>query len=508
MSETFVLAIDQGTTGSTVLLFDRQAKVVGRAYREVTQHYPEPGWVEHDAMEIWEGVRDAIGECLRNAGVDASAVAAIGITNQRETVVMWDRRTGKPVHRAIVWQCRRTAAMCDALTQAGHLDSFAAKTGLLLDAYFSGTKVSWLLENVPGLRERAEAGEIAFGTIDSWLIWNLTGGKRHATDASNASRTLLFNLNTLDWDDEILATLRIPRGLLPEVVPNSGLIAPTAELGVLPAGIPISGSAGDQQAALFGQRCFKQGQAKNTYGTGCFLLLNTGSRPVFSQNRLLTTIAWQIGNEVSYALEGSIFMAGATVHWLRDQLGLIQKASETEAIARSIPDNGGVYLVPAFVGLGAPQWDAYARGTLVGMTRGTGKAHLVRAALEAMAYQTRDLVTCMEADTGVKLEFLSVDGGAAANGFILEFVADMLDVPVLRGETLETTALGAALLAGLGVGYWPSLADLPAGGELQRFAPRMAPETRERLYADWLRAVERASAWVQPESAQRAPVRS
>ncbi len=506
MPETFILAIDQGTTGSTVLLFDRQAKVVGRAYREVTQHYPQPGWVEHDAVEIWEGVKEAIGECLREAGVDARSVAAIGITNQRETVVMWDRATGKPVHRAIVWQCRRTAAMCDALAQAGHLDSFAAKTGLLLDAYFSGTKAAWLLEHVDGLRERAERGEIAFGTIDSWLIWNLTGGEKHATDASNASRTLLFNLNTLEWDPEILATLRIPREVLPEVVPNSGVIAPTTDLGVLPAGIPIAGSAGDQQAALFGQRCFKEGQAKNTYGTGCFLLLNTGSRPVFSRNRLLTTIAWQIGDQVSYALEGSIFMAGATVHWLRDQLGLIQTASETEAIARSVPDNGGAYLVPAFVGLGAPQWDAYARGTIVGLTRGTGKAHLVRAALEAMAYQTRDLVTCMEADTSKKLEFLSVDGGAAANGFILEFVADMLDVPVLRGENLETTALGAALLAGLGVGYWSSLSDLPAGGELQRFLPRMAPETRERLYVDWLRAVERATAWVQPESAQLDPV--
>jgi glycerol kinase len=506
MPETFVLAIDQGTTGSTVLLFDHQAKVVGRAYREVTQHYPEPGWVEHDAQEIWEGVRDAIGECLRHAGVEATAVAAIGITNQRETVVMWDRQTGKPVHRAIVWQCRRTAAMCDALTQAGHLDAFAAKTGLLLDAYFSGTKVSWLLDHVPGLRERAEKGEIAFGTIDSWLIWNLTGGRRHVTDPSNASRTLLFNLNTLDWDPEILETLRIPREVLPELVPNSGPIATTAELGVLPEGLVISGSAGDQQAALFGQRCFKEGQAKNTYGTGCFLLLNTGSRPVFSRNRLLTTIAWQIGDEVSYALEGSIFMAGATVHWLRDQLGIIQQASETEAIARTLPDNGGVYLVPAFVGLGAPQWDAYARGTIVGLTRGTGRAHLVRAALEAMAYQTRDLVTCMEADTGKKLEFLGVDGGAAANDFVLEFVADMLDVPVLRGETLETTALGAALLAGLGSGYWSSLADLPTGGELQRFSPNMASDTRERLYADWLRAVEAAEGWIRPETAQRDPV--
>ncbi len=506
MPETFVLAIDQGTTGSTVLLFDHQAKVVGRAYREVTQHYPEPGWVEHDAQEIWDGVRDAIGECLRNAGVEARAVAAIGITNQRETVVMWDRRTGKPVHRAIVWQCRRTAAMCDALTEAGHLDAFAAKTGLLLDAYFSGTKVSWLLDHVSGLRERAERGDIAFGTIDSWLIWNLTGGRRHVTDPSNASRTLLFNLNTLDWDPEILDTLRIPRAVLPELVPNSGPIATTAELGVLPEGLVISGSAGDQQAALFGQRCFKEGQAKNTYGTGCFLLLNTGSRPVFSRNRLLTTIAWQIGDEVSYALEGSIFMAGATVHWLRDQLGIIQQASETEAIARTLPDNGGVYLVPAFVGLGAPQWDAYARGSIVGLTRGTGRAHLVRAALEAMAYQTRDLVTCMEADTGKTLEFLSVDGGAAANDFVLEFVADMLDVPVLRGETLETTALGAALLAGLGSGYWSSLSELPTGGELQRFSPHMASETRERLYADWLRAVERAEGWIRPETAQRDPV--
>jgi glycerol kinase len=462
--------------------------------------------VEHDAEEIWAGVRDAIGECLRNAGVDASAVVAIGITNQRETTVLWDRRTGKPVHRAIVWQCRRTAAMCDALTADGHLDAFAAKTGLLLDAYFSGTKAAWLLDHVPGLRARAEAGEIAFGTIDSWLIWNLTGGRRHATDASNASRTLLFNLTTLDWDPELLAILRIPRAILPEIVPNSGVIAPTAELGVLPAGIPIAGSAGDQQAALFGQRCFHEGQAKNTYGTGCFLLLNTGSRPVFSRNRLLTTIAWQIGSEVSYALEGSIFMAGATIQWLRDQLGLIQRASETEALARSLPDNGGVYLVPAFVGLGAPQWDAYARGTIVGLSRGTGRAHLVRAALEAMAYQTRDLVACMEADTGSKLEFLSVDGGAAANDFVMESVADMLNVPVLRGENLETTALGAALLAGLGIGYWPSLSDLPAGGALRQFAPQLDPETRERRYADWLQAVERAKEWVQPERLGPDPV--
>ncbi len=506
MLETFLLAIDQGTTGSTVLLFDRQARVVGRAYRELTQHYPLPGWVEHDATEIWEGVRDAIGECLRNAGVVAEAVAAIGITNQRETTVMWDRQTGKPVHNAIVWQCRRTAAICDTLKAEGHLDSFAAKTGLLLDAYFSGTKVSWLLENVAGLRARAEAGEIAFGTIDSWLIWNLTGGKRHVTDASNASRTLLYNLGDRDWDPEILETLRIPRGVLPEVVPSSGPIGLTTELGVLPAGVPITGAAGDQQAALFGQHCFKVGQAKNTYGTGCFLLLNTGTRPVFSQNRLLTTVAWQIGDEVTYALEGSIFMAGATVHWLRDALGIIQKASETEAIAREIPDNGGVYLVPAFVGLGAPQWDAYARGTIVGLTRGSGRAHLVRAALEAMAYQTRDLVACMQADTGKKLEFLSVDGGAAANDFVMEFVADQLDVPVLRGENLETTALGAALLAGLGIGYWKSLDELPAGGELQRFSPGMAPETRERLYKDWLRAVDRAKEWVQPESSDRTPV--
>lgn len=508
MPETYVLAIDQGTTGSTVLLFDQQAKIVGRAYREVTQHYPQPGWVEHDALEIWEGVRDAIGESLKVAGVDGKAIAAIGITNQRETAVMWDRATGKPVHRAIVWQCRRTAEMCDQLTEAGHLDAFAAKTGLLLDAYFSGTKVSWLLENVEGLRRRAEAGEIAFGTIDSWLIWNLTGGMRHVTDPSNASRTLLYNLNTLEWDSEILDTLRIPREVLPEVVPNSGRLGSTVDLGVLPAGVPIAGVAGDQQAALFGQRCFKEGQAKNTYGTGCFLLLNTGARPVFSRNRLLTTIAWQIGEEVTYALEGSIFMAGATVHWLRDQLGVIQTAAETEGIARSIPDNGGVYLVPAFVGLGAPQWDPYARGTLIGMTRGTGKAHIVRAALEAMAYQTRDLVTCMEADTGRKLEFLSVDGGAAANGFILEFVADMLGVPVLRGENLESTALGAALLAGLGVGYWASLEELPAGGEVQRFEPKLSGETRERLYADWRRAVDRACAWAWHETTHHDPVRS
>lgn len=506
MTARYVMAIDQGTTGSTVLLFNREGRVVGRAYRELTQYYPQPGWVEHDADEILTGVRAAIDECLAAVGATSDELAAIGITNQRETVVVWERATGKPVHRAVVWQCRRTAAECDALRAAGLVDWFAAKTGLVVDAYFSGTKLRWLLDHVPDLRARAEQGEIAFGTIDSWLLWHLTGGKRHATDFSNASRTLLFNLNTLDWDDEILAKLDIPRVMLPEVLPNSGEFGRTVASGFMPAGVPIAGMAGDQQAALFGQRCWEVGMGKNTYGTGCFLLVNTGDRPIFSRNRLLTTIAWQIGGKTTYALEGSVFMAGATVQWLRDELGLISQASETEAIAKSVPDTGGVYLVPAFVGLGAPYWDPYARGTLVGMTRGTNRAHIVRAALESIALQSADLIAGMEDDTGRAITELRVDGGAAANDFLMQFQSDILGIPVRRGANVESTAWGAAMLAGLGVGFWADPQAIPVFGGLKHFESQMEDSQRVAVRHDWARAVERSREWIEPIATPQAAV--
>jgi len=506
MTARYVLAIDQGTTGSTVLVFDREGRVVGRAYREVTQHYPQPGWVEHDADEILTGVRSAIDEVLAAVGAKKDELAAIGITNQRETVVVWDRATGRPLHRAVVWQCRRTAAECDALRAEGLVDWFASKTGLVVDAYFSGTKLRWLLDNVPQLRARAERGEVAFGTIDSWLLWHLTGGERHATDFSNASRTLLFNLNTLDWDDEILEKLDIPRSMLPQVLPNSGEFGRTAASGFLPAGVPIAGMAGDQQAALFGQRCWEVGMGKNTYGTGCFLLVNTGDRPIFSRNRLLTTIAWQIGGKTTYALEGSVFMAGATVQWLRDELGLITKASETEAIATSVPDTGGVYLVPAFVGLGAPYWDPYARGTLVGMTRGTNRAHIVRAALESIALQSADLIAGMEDDTGRAITELRVDGGAAANDFLMQYQADILGIAVRRGANVESTAWGAAMLAGLAVGFWSAPQAIPVFGGLKHFEPQMLDAQRAAVRHDWARAVERSREWIEPVSSPQPAV--
>ncbi|MNX82253.1 Glycerol kinase [compost metagenome] len=499
MTARYVLAIDQGTTGSTVLLFDREGRVAGRAYREVTQHYPQPGWVEHDAGEIWQGVCEAIDACLEGAGVASEAIASIGITNQRETVVVWDRETGEPVHRAIVWQCRRTAAMCDALRDEGLVDFFASKTGLVLDAYFSGTKLQWLLDQVPGLRGRAARGEVLFGTIDCYLLWRLSGGARHATDFSNASRTMLFNLSTLDWDPEILTRLDIPRAMLPEVLPNSGEFARTTAHGRLGAGIPIAGMAGDQQAALFGQRCWEEGMGKNTYGTGCFLLVNTGDRPIFSRNRLLTTIAWQIGGKTVYALEGSVFSGGATIQWLRDELGLIAKASDSEALARSVPDTGGVYLVPAFVGLGAPHWDPYARGTIVGITRGTSRAHLVRAAVESIAFQSADLIEGIQADTGRALSELRVDGGASSNDFLMQFQADVLGLPVRRAAVVESTAWGAAMLAGLGVGFWESPEAIPLDGGLTTFSSAMDAETRARLRGDWQRAVARSRDWARPE---------
>ncbi len=497
MSKTHVLALDQGTTSSRALVFDSQGRIVGVGQHEFTQHYPQPGWVEHDANEIWQTTLQAAHEALARARITSADIAAIGITNQRETTVLWDRHTGEPVHRAIVWQCRRTAPLCDELKAAGHEPLFRERTGLVIDAYFSGTKVRWLLDSVPGLRERAEAGEIAFGTIDSWLIWKLTGGRVHATDYSNASRTLLFNIHTLDWDDDILRVLRIPRSLLPDARPSSGDFGVTVNLdGVLAAGVPVTGVCGDQQSALFGQAAFRPGMVKTTYGTGAFLLMNTGEQAVPSRHGLLTTVAWGLDNRVVYALEGSVFIAGAVVQWLRDGLRIISSAAETEELARSVPDTGGVYLVPAFVGLGAPHWDMYARGLLVGLTRGTERAHLARAALEAIAYQVRDVVGAMSADAGLPPAELRADGGAVRNNFLMQFQADVLGIPVVRPVITETTGLGAATLAGLAVGLWRNTDELAALWQTDtRFEPQMAAAERDRLYAGWQRALDRAKGW-------------
>jgi glycerol kinase len=490
-----VLALDQGTTGSTALVVDPEGEVRGRGYALLPQHFPRPGWVEHDPEEIWKTTEHAARQALAAARVGASEVAAIGITNQRETTILWDRKTGHPIHRAIVWQCRRTAGLCDRLRSDGFEPLFRRKTGLVLDAYFSGTKIRWLLDEVPGARERAEDGGLAFGTVDSWLLWKLTGGRRHATDPSNASRTLCFDIRSLAWDPELAAALAVPMGVFPEVRPSAGVFGETVDLGWLPAGIPLAGIAGDQQAALFGQACYEPGMAKNTYGTGCFMLLNTGPTPVPSKEGLLTTVAWQAGGTTTYALEGSVFIAGAAIQWLRDGLGLIGHAAESEKLALSVEDTGGVYLVPAFVGLGAPYWDMYARGTIVGITRGTARAHMVRAALEAIAYQSRDVLETMAGEAGVRLQSLRVDGGAAANDFLCQFQADLLDVPVLRPSVTETTALGAAYLAGVGAGLW-RLAELAGRWRLDRqFTPAMDERRRSVLYAGWRRAVERARGW-------------
>jgi glycerol kinase len=493
----YILALDQGTTGSTALIVDPDGGVMGRGYAELAQHYPEPGWVEHEPGELWATTVDAAQKALAAAGVDGHALAAIGITNQRETTIVWDRATGTPIHRAVVWQCRRTAPICDRLRADGVEPLVRERTGLVLDAYFSGTKIAWLLDAVPGARARAERGELAFGTVDTWLLWKLTSGRVHATDATNASRTLCFGLERGDWDHEMLGILGVPRRMLPEVRPSAGLFGDTARLGWLPAGVPITGIAGDQHAALFGQTCFDPGAAKNTFGTGCFLLLNTGQRLVRSTRGLVTTIAWRIGATTTYALEGSVFIAGAAIQWLRDGLGIIRTASETEALARSVRDTGGVYFVPAFVGLGAPYWDMYARGTIVGLTRGSTTAHLARAALEAVAYQSRDVLDAMSADAGMTVDRLRVDGGAAANDFLCQFQADILDTPVVRPTVIETTALGAAYLAGIGAGVWPSLDALRSASAVDRtFAPAMTASERERRYAGWCRAVERARAWL------------
>ena len=491
-----VLALDQGTSGSTALLVDEAGQVRGRGYAELPQHYPRPGWVEHDPEEIWATTVTAARSALAASGAGGRDVVAVGITNQRETTLVWDRASGRPIHRAIVWQCRRTAGLCDELKAAGLEPMARQRTGLVLDAYFSGTKIRWLLETVPDAERRAEDGTLAFGTVDAWLVWKLTGGRVHATDVTNASRTLCLNLETVDWDDDMLKALRVPRAMLPRLVPSSGVIGETADLGWLPAGVPIAGIAGDQHAALFGQACYVRGSVKNTYGTGCFVLLNTGPTPVRSRAGLLTTLAWKIGDTTTYALEGSVFIAGAALQWLRDGLGLIAQAADSEALALSVPDTGGVYFVPAFVGLGAPYWDMYARGTIVGLTRGTSRAHLVRAALEAIAYQSRDVLEAMASDAGVAVDALRVDGGATANDFLCQFQADVMGANVLRPAVIETTALGAAYLAGLGVGLWPSLNALAGHWTVERtFTPTMQTDRRDALYDGWRRAVERARGW-------------
>lgn len=513
-----ILALDQGTTSSRAIVFDVQGKPVGAAQEEFPQIYPQPGWVEHDPEAIWSTQLDTARRALAQAGLTARDIAAIGLTNQRETTVIWDRRSGKPIHNAIVWQCRRTAQMCDRLKAEGLDREIRARTGLVTDAYFSGTKVAWLLENVPGARARAEAGELAFGTIDTFLLWRLSAGRLHVTDVSNASRTLLFNIHTLDWDAAILDYLHIPASLLPQVRASSEIYGET-DPSLLGGSIPLAADAGDQQAATFGQACFTPGMAKNTYGTGCFLLLNTGEHAVESASGLLTTIGWQLidtggpsssevrkASEVgrkatTYCLEGSVFIAGAAVQWLRDGLGIIRESAAVEPLAASVPDNGGVFIVPAFVGLGAPYWDPYARGTVLGLTRGTTRAHLARATLESIAFQTRDVLEAMRKDAAIDLRALRADGGAARNSLLMQFQADILGVPVQRPVVSETTALGAAYLAGLASGLWTSPEQLATLWAVDaEWTPAMSSDQREQLYAQWKRAAERAKDWARPQS--------
>lgn len=492
-----ILAIDQGTTGTMVLAVNHDGAVVGRAYHEIEQHYPQPGWVEHDPEEIWGSVRRAVAGALADAGLAGSAVAAVGITNQRETVVLWDRDSGQPVHRAIVWQCRRTAPECRALEQAGHAGLIRERSGLVIDPYFSGTKLAWLLERVPGARERAEAGGLAAGTIDSWLIWKLTGARVHATEPTNASRTQLFRIDQLIWDPDLCGLLGVPGSILPEVRPSGGVFGAT-EAGAVGFEAPVASAIGDQQAALYGQTCWESGLAKCTYGTGAFLLVHTGGEMVPSRHGLLTTVACDARGEAAYALEGSVFIAGAAVQWLRDELGLIESAPETEELARSLASNDGVYFVPAFVGLGAPHWLAEARGTIVGLTRGSGRSHLARAALEAMAYSARDLLEAMAADWGHPVRELRVDGGAAANDWLMQFQAEVSGMPVARPALVETTALGAAGLAGLSVGFWSDPEELRQVQKLdRRFEPSAAEQEREELLRGWRRAIRAAAAWAE-----------
>jgi len=505
----YILALDQGTTSSRAIVFDRAGAIRGLSQCEFAQHYPQPGWVEHDAMEIWRTQRDTAREALRHAGVTATDIAAIGIANQRETTVLWDRATGQPVAPAIVWQDRRTAGLCNTLAAQGHGPMVQRRTGLRLDAYFSGTKLAWLLDQVPGARAAAEQGRLAFGTIDTWLIWNLTGGAVHSTDPSNASRTLMYDLHEGDWHDELLALLQVPRQVLPAIAPSSGVVAHS-----LPewfgTGIPIAGVAGDQQAATFGQACFAPGMAKNTYGTGCFMLMNVGERPAPRHDQLLATVGWQTGaqapctSQTAFMLEGSVFVAGAVVQWLRDGLGMIQRADEIEALAGSVPDTDDVFLVPALTGLGAPYWDPHARGTLVGLTRGTQRAHIARAALESIALQSATLLSCMRADSGIDLTELRVDGGAARNDLLMQMQADLLGVPVVRPRTAESTALGAAGLAGLATGFWDSVEDYARHWQIERvFEPAWRADRREARLARWEQAVALAKGWAAPRPNSR-----
>ena len=497
-SKRYVIALDQGTTSSRTIIFNDQAQIEGSAQREFAQIYPQSGWVEHDAMEIWASQRATLTEVLAQTGIGPEQIAAIGITNQRETTVIWNKHTGRPIHNAIVWQCRRTADICEQLKVDGLSDYVQDNTGLVIDAYFSATKIKWLLDNVEGAREQAEQGELLFGTIDTWLVWKLTEGQVHITDYTNASRTMLFNIKTLEWDTTLLAALDIPAALLPEVKPSCEVYGHARLGGSLGGKIPIAGLAGDQQAALFGQLCVHKGMAKNTYGTGCFLLLNTGETPVRSRHGLLTTLAIGAKGEVNYALEGSVFMGGAIIQWLRDELGLIQSADDTEYFASKVADTNGVYLVPAFVGLGAPYWDPYARGTLMGLSRGANRNHIIRAALEAIAYQSRDMLDAMQQDAGLTLTDLKVDGGAVANALLMQFQADICHIDVIRPQILETTALGAAFLAGLAVGVWQDTEQLAQTlGQDKRFTPTMSEAQRDTLYHGWQKAVARSRHWIE-----------
>ena len=491
----YIMALDAGTTSNRCILFDQEGRVRAAAQKEFPQIFPRPGWVEHDAREIWATQLGVAVEAMGKIGATAADITAIGITNQRETTVVWDRATGEPVYNAIVWQCRRTSAYCDELKARGYAEAIRRKTGLVVDAYFSGPKIRWILDNVPGARRRAEAGELLFGTVETWLIWLLTGGRVHVTDYSNASRTMLFNINTLDWDEELLDLMDIPRSMLPTPVPSSQVYGET-DPGFFGRSIPIAGAAGDQQAALFGQACFTPGQAKNTYGTGCFLLMNTGDKPVFSSSGLVTTVAWGLGSRVSYALEGSIFVAGAAIQWLRDEMRLIDSAADSEYHAGKVSDTAGCYVVPAFPGLGAPYWDQYARGAIVGLTRGVNKNHIIRATLESIAYQVSDVLEAMRADSGIALTSLKVDGGASSNNVLMQLQADILQVTVHRPVCVETTALGAAYLAGLAVGYWSSQEEIARNWAVDRtFLPAITTQERDKKLQGWKRAVIRAFDW-------------
>jgi len=494
----YVMALDQGTTSSRAIIFDEHQNIVNMAQKEFTQHYPKAGWVEHDPLEIYASQYGVLVEVLARSGMEAGEISAIGITNQRETTIVWDKNTGRPVYNAIVWQCRRTSDFCTNLVERGYADEIRAKTGLLIDAYFSATKIKWILDNVEGARERAERGELLFGTVDTWLIWKLTGGAAHVTDVTNASRTMLFNIHTLEWDKDICALLDIPMCMLPKVC-DSSMVYGAARIGG--AEIPIAGAAGDQQAALFGQTCFARGDVKNTYGTGCFMLMNTGDTPVESKNGLLTTVAVGLNGKATYALEGSVFVGGAVIQWLRDELKLINESADSEYFANKVKDSAGVYVVPAFTGLGAPYWDMYARGAILGLTRGAGRNHIIRAALEGIAYQTLDVLKAMQADSGVQFKELKVDGGASANNLLMQFQADIAGVTVRRPMIRETTALGAAYLAGLATGVWRDLNDIKGQWTLDKlYAPDMAAARRERLLAGWHKAVGRSLAWAEPEA--------